>query len=57
MASVDCSMLLPWKLSICGNYCCVHRADWKSCQVDGPAEQARTESFKALFQPYDVINS
>ncbi|KAL3157811.1 hypothetical protein ABBQ32_012233 [Trebouxia sp. C0010 RCD-2024] len=33
------------------------KADWKSCQVDRPAEQARTEAFKALFQPYDVVNS
>jgi len=31
------------------------RSDWKNCQVSGPEEQQRTESFKALFKPYDLM--
>lgn len=41
----------------CASAVMLCRADWKACQVDRPAEQARTEDFKALFQPYDVVNS
>ncbi|KAL0053002.1 hypothetical protein WJX82_011315 [Trebouxia sp. C0006] len=33
------------------------RADWKTCQLEKPQEIARTEAFKAVFQPYDVVNS
>ena len=35
----------------------VCRADWKTCQLEKPQEIARTEAFKAVFQPYDVVNS
>ncbi|KAL0037433.1 hypothetical protein WJX79_008053 [Trebouxia sp. C0005] len=33
------------------------RADWKTCQLEKPQEITRTEAFKAVFQPYDVVNS
>lgn len=33
------------------------RADWKTCQLEKPQEIARTQAFKAVFQPYDVVNS
>jgi hypothetical protein len=31
------------------------RADWKACQVSEAQEAARTEAFKALFKPFDIM--
>ncbi len=35
---------------------CPHRADWKACTVDSPAQEAaNTAAFKAKFKPYDAV--
>ena len=31
------------------------RADWKKCMISPDEEAARTESFKAHFKPYDIM--
>ncbi|KAL4423189.1 hypothetical protein ABPG77_000322 [Micractinium sp. CCAP 211/92] len=31
------------------------RADWKACESSKREEEARTERFKAAFQPYDIM--
>lgn len=36
---------------------CGTRADWKNCQVTPQQEEQRTNDFKALFKPYDIMQS
>ena len=31
------------------------RADWKHCQGSEAEEAARTDAFKALFKPHDIM--
>ena len=31
------------------------RADWKQCQGSEAEEAARTDAFKALFKPFDIM--
>ncbi len=31
------------------------RADWKQCQGSEAQEAARTDAFKALFKPFDIM--
>lgn len=31
------------------------RADWKACAASKAEEEARTEKFKELFKPYDIM--
>lgn len=31
------------------------RADWKACRLSPEEEAQRTERFKELFKPYDVM--